>query len=147
MCLHRPPLALLPVLLLLGALGVGMPLATASPSWPPLRPPPPPSYPVPIEVDPSAPTCDGLWAHSCEEGLRCVDNPADSCDPRQGNSDCPGLCVASETPPVPASCWTQDPARRYVSHEPALCSLLLFSCGLEEQPFFNTCGCGCERTH
>lgn len=139
MCLTRPPPALLPTLLLLGALGVGVPLATAAP-------PPPPTSPVPIEIEPGAPTCEGLWNHDCEEGLRCVDDPSDSCDRSRGDTDCPGVCVAAESAPIPAVCRRLDETRRYVSHEAPLCALLLFSCGLGEQPFFDVCGCGCERT-
>ena len=141
---NRPPPALLPVLLLLGVLGAGVPLAMATPSRaiPPLPAPPPES--IPVKVEPGSATCAGLWAQGCEEGLRCVDNPADSCLPQRGDSDCPGLCVQGAPPPV--DCGPREPGRRYVSHEPALCALLLFSCGAGESPFFDACGCGCERT-
>ncbi len=145
MCLTRPPPALLPVLLLLAALGARAPLATAAPTWS-APPPPPPADTVPIEIEPGAPTCEGLWNHDCGEGMRCVDDPSDSCDRARGDTDCPGLCVASEAAPIPTYCRRLEEGRRYVSREPSLCALVLFSCGLGEQAFFDACGCGCERT-
>ncbi|KAF2258368.1 hypothetical protein CC78DRAFT_478934, partial [Lojkania enalia] len=38
--------------------------------------------------------CGGIAAFECEEpGQQCVDDPRDSCDPKNGGWDCGGLCV------------------------------------------------------
>ncbi len=48
--------------------------------------------------DDKATTCDliqcgGFAGLPCPDGLVCVDNPADSCDPASGGADCGGMCV------------------------------------------------------
>ncbi len=37
--------------------------------------------------------CGGLAGLPCPNGARCVDRPADGCDPGNGGTDCIGLCV------------------------------------------------------
>lgn len=37
--------------------------------------------------------CGGFAGIACPEGLACVDDPDDSCDPRTGGADCSGICV------------------------------------------------------
>jgi hypothetical protein len=39
--------------------------------------------------------CGGIAGIQCPAGLKCVDNPADSCDPASGGADCGGICVPS----------------------------------------------------
>ncbi len=41
-------------------------------------------------------SCGGLTGAECPEGLTCVDDPSDSCDPDQGGADCAGLCQQSQ---------------------------------------------------
>ena len=41
--------------------------------------------------------CDWLNGPSCPEGLECVDDPHDLCDPDRGGADCPGICQASNS--------------------------------------------------
>jgi len=36
--------------------------------------------------------CGGPMGLTCREGLICVDNPGDNCDPRREGSKCPGTC-------------------------------------------------------
>lgn len=44
------------------------------------------------EGEPSGQVCGGIAAVQCPEGQTCVDDPADTCDPKQGGADCPGIC-------------------------------------------------------
>ncbi|KAF2396796.1 hypothetical protein EJ06DRAFT_533533 [Trichodelitschia bisporula] len=37
--------------------------------------------------------CGGFAGFQCAGGLMCVDDPRDDCDPRNGGSDCGGICV------------------------------------------------------
>ena len=37
--------------------------------------------------------CGGFIGARCDEGLICIDDPRDDCDPRKGGADCGGLCV------------------------------------------------------
>lgn len=41
--------------------------------------------------------CGGIAAIPCQEGMACVDDPTDSCDPTAGGADCSGLCVPAIT--------------------------------------------------
>jgi hypothetical protein len=38
--------------------------------------------------------CGGFANIACPGALVCIDDPSDSCDPRNGGADCSGLCVA-----------------------------------------------------
>ena len=60
---------------------------------------PPPDYRVPAcnaakksceLVEPKF--CGGIAAFQCPDGLTCVDDPRDSCDPTAGGADCGGIC-------------------------------------------------------
>ncbi len=37
--------------------------------------------------------CGGIAAFPCPEGMKCVDDPTDDCDPTKGGADCAGICV------------------------------------------------------
>jgi hypothetical protein len=37
--------------------------------------------------------CGGFAGLPCDEGLTCVDDPRDTCDPDNGGADCGGVCV------------------------------------------------------
>lgn len=94
--------------------------------------------------------CAGILGLGCGPGQECVDDPRDDCDPRDGGSDCWGLCVVVEAPApldlaaaVPGRC--DIPGRTYVSHDPALCAEVLFLCAPRWLPFYDACGCGCVR--
>jgi hypothetical protein len=82
--------------------------------------------------------CGGIAGLPCPEGLICVDDPKDSCDPDQGGADCGGICVKDKCPP---------PGRdvEYVSRDPNECIAITFLCQEGFTQFFNACGCGCER--
>jgi len=43
-------------------------------------------------------SCGGLTGAQCPEGLTCVDDPKDDCDPDQGGADCAGLCQQQSQP-------------------------------------------------
>ncbi|MET0403149.1 MAG: hypothetical protein ABW123_12135 [Cystobacter sp.] len=102
--------------------------------------------PVVVEVEEGTPSCDGFWSNPCVKGLTCVDDPRDTCDHQNGGSDCPGLCVQAATSRPPPVCDGQESEHRYyVSREPALCAVVLFSCAPGSEPFFDECGCGCEQ--
>ncbi|MCI5120441.1 MAG: hypothetical protein D3908_04450 [Candidatus Electrothrix sp. AUS4] len=36
--------------------------------------------------------CGGIGGFLCPEGLECVDDPSDDCDPANGGADCMGIC-------------------------------------------------------
>ncbi|MCW5597959.1 MAG: Kazal-type serine protease inhibitor domain protein [Nitrosomonas sp.] len=37
--------------------------------------------------------CGGIAGFPCPEGMKCVDDPSDNCDPTKGDADCAGMCV------------------------------------------------------
>lgn len=37
--------------------------------------------------------CAGIAGIACPDGLKCIDDPADDCDPATGGADCGGICV------------------------------------------------------
>jgi hypothetical protein len=89
--------------------------------------------------------CGGFAAISCPEGLSCVDDPHDSCDPNEGGRDCGGICVAPDTQ-KPPRCDYKDPNLSYVSRDPNQCAAILFKCPEGSTAFFNDCGCGCKSS-
>lgn len=40
--------------------------------------------------------CGGIASLPCPDGMQCVDDPDDSCDPANGGADCSGMCVAQQ---------------------------------------------------
>lgn len=94
---------------------------------------------------PPNPQCGGIAGRPCAEGYSCVDDPNDDCDPAHGGRDCGGICVKQGEQPPASSCNDEDTTRRYISQDPQRCAAIRFFCETGEQPFFNDCGCGCER--
>ena len=41
--------------------------------------------------------CGGLAGIQCPFGFSCMDDPSDTCDPKQGGADCGGMCVAQQS--------------------------------------------------
>jgi hypothetical protein len=39
--------------------------------------------------------CGGLANIPCPDGMRCIDDPTDDCDPANNNYDCAGMCVST----------------------------------------------------
>ena len=67
--------------------------------------------PMTCGLDPGPQPCGGFLGLVCEDGLECVDDPSDGCDPDMGGADCPGICVEPTEPggcdgPNPAGCFT-----------------------------------------
>ncbi|MFE8601606.1 hypothetical protein [Archangium violaceum] len=85
--------------------------------------------------------CGGIAGIPCAKGYACVDDPRDNCDPDQGGADCGGICRRQN----PAACTGQEPGLRYVSRDPAQCVAIRFTCKEGFLPFFNECGCGCQK--
>lgn len=50
--------------------------------------------------------CGGIAAFPCPEGMQCIDDPDDSCDPQNGGADCGGICVAASSSSVAQSSET-----------------------------------------
>ncbi|RXG44879.1 hypothetical protein VDGE_03799 [Verticillium dahliae] len=48
----------------------------------------------PAEIPEDAPFCGGIGGLPCPEGLVCIDDPRDGCDPKKGGADCGGVCVS-----------------------------------------------------
>lgn len=36
--------------------------------------------------------CGGIAGILCPQGMKCVDDPNDGCDPAHGGADCSGIC-------------------------------------------------------
>jgi hypothetical protein len=49
--------------------------------------------PVPSTPDTTPIQCGGFAGLRCPDGLVCIDDPSDSCDPTMGGADCAGICV------------------------------------------------------
>ncbi len=45
--------------------------------------------------EPAGQACGGITGAQCPAGQSCVDDPSDTCDPKQGGADCPGICKES----------------------------------------------------
>lgn len=43
----------------------------------------------------STKTCGGITGTQCSTNEVCIDDPSDTCDPKQGGRDCIGLCAAN----------------------------------------------------
>jgi hypothetical protein len=86
--------------------------------------------------------CGGIANRPCPDGLRCVDDPADDCDPNHGGADCGGICVRPEDS-AQNTCG-HEPGYRYLLRDPAKCAAVRFTCPTGQEPFFNECGCGCR---
>ncbi len=76
---------------------------------------------VTYQVGESFPSIDGCNTCSCSEG---------------------GLVACTERA---CECDRDDPNRSYVSESPEQCAAITFICVPGFQPFFDACGCGCER--
>ncbi len=44
--------------------------------------------------------CGGIAGLACPDGMQCVDDPDDSCDPENGGADCGGICTGTPTSSV-----------------------------------------------
>ena len=53
-------------------------------------------FSAPVELR----SCGGLFVEQrpCDEGMLCVDDPRDDCDPTNGGADCPSVCQAPMEP-------------------------------------------------
>lgn len=40
--------------------------------------------------------CGGIAGIPCPDGMNCVDDPTDDCDPKQDGADCPGICTGKD---------------------------------------------------
>lgn len=87
--------------------------------------------------------CGGIAGFPCPEGYVCVDDPTDSCDPKNGGADCGGVCRRGGKPG--SKCNYGDPSKSWVSKDANECMLVKFMCAEGQTPFFNECGCGCEE--
>ncbi|MBZ4400543.1 hypothetical protein OWM54_09055 [Myxococcus sp. MISCRS1] len=63
------------------------------------------------------------------------------CSAGEGSSEMPRTLVAEESH---ARCGASAD-RRSLSKDPTDCRHMLFVCAPGETPFFDACGCGCER--
>ena len=145
--MHTPSLptfGLLPSTLLSSALLAGLLACTQSQAPSPDDPAAGDSGAKPDDSSEPAPTCGGLAGTACPDGLTCVDDPSDDCDPARGGADCLGVCSEAE----PRQTGECEPAagsgQRYVGHSPDACAAMRFVCEDGEQYFADACGCGCE---
>lgn len=45
---------------------------------------------------PTSQACGGIAGITCSDGMKCVDDPSDDCDPKSGGADCSGICVVEQ---------------------------------------------------
>jgi hypothetical protein len=90
--------------------------------------------------------CGGFAAVPCAEGLSCVDDPKDDCDPEAGGRDCGGICLAPDSTRKRPRCDYKDQNLSYVSTNADECPAILFRCPEGSTAFFNDCGCGCQAS-
>jgi hypothetical protein len=90
------------------------------------------SQPVNCLIDP----CE---VSSCDvKGAVCEANYCGGCNAEWHDASGARVCDGS--------CDYDDPTRRYVARDPALCATILFRCQPGEHPFFDACGCGCGES-
>lgn len=88
--------------------------------------------------------CGGFGGLACPEGMTCVDDPSDSCDPMQGGADCMGRCVEGVEDESGEQCdFAADPNKSYVGKSPDACATMRFVCEDGKEYFSDDCGCGC----
>lgn len=98
--------------------------------------------------------CGGFGGLACADGMICVDDPSDSCDPMQGGADCMGRCVEGveddptneeiEAGDKDEQCdFAADPNKDYVGKSPDACATMKFACDEGKEYFSDDCGCGC----
>jgi hypothetical protein len=91
--------------------------------------------------------CGGFGGLQCPDGLTCVDDPADSCDPMQGGADCMGVCVegdVTDDDDLNQQCnFAADPNKNYMGKSPGACATMKFTCDPGNEYFSDECGCGC----
>lgn len=78
--------------------------------------------------------CGGIAGFACPDGMVCVDDPSDSCNPKKGGADCGGYCKKA-----PKNKCDHQPSEYLASD----CSTIKFFCAQGFEPFFDDCGCGC----
>lgn len=84
-------------------------------------------------------SCGGFAGLPCPEGMTCVDDRTDDCDPARGGADCIGVCVARQ------SCdYEADPHKNYIGRSSDECAVIRFVCAEGWAYFADDCGCGCE---
>ena len=72
------------------------------------------------------PICGGLGGLQCPKPSVCVDDPSDSCDPRQGDADCTGICICKATALCPPGThWDASPAVCACVPDPNPCATVL----------------------
>jgi hypothetical protein len=105
--------------------------------------------------------CGGFGGLQCPDGLTCVDDPSDSCDPMQGGADCMGRCIKQSDVEYeddgqgdhghhddqdvgPKECnFAADPNKNYIGKSPDSCATMKFACDAGKEYFSDDCGCGC----
>ncbi len=122
---------------------VPAPAPPAEPAPPPEVSDPEPGEPAPNVGPPTGPEgrCGGIAGFKCADGLTCVDDPTDGCEPGAGSADCMGICVPPPTGAV-AECPDTE-TKRYVATT-EMCKRIRYRCADGEVPFGDACGCGCE---
>jgi hypothetical protein len=89
--------------------------------------------------------CGGFGGLQCSDGMTCVDDPSDTCDPMQGGADCMGMCVKDKDDDKgDKQCdFEADPDKNYVGQSPDACATMKFVCDAGKEYFADDCGCGC----
>jgi hypothetical protein len=86
--------------------------------------------------------CGGFANFPCPEGMACVDDPRDDCDPDNGGADCGGVCKR-DAGPKDCNAKKKNQDKEYVA-EGDTCMVIKFFCADGMEPFFDECGCGCQ---
>lgn len=86
---------------------------------------------------PSSTFCGGFAGIACPDGQRCVDDPNDGCDPKNGGADCGGICVPDVNPCAAVLCLTGSEC--IVQNGKATCVPIGEKCGNTTCPSGTSC--------
>lgn len=88
--------------------------------------------------------CGGFAGFACPDGMTCVDDPSDSCDPATGGADCIGYCKndTGGNGGNGGRCKDTD-TLSYVGCG-SECDVIRFSCSEGYEYFSDSKGCGCQ---
>jgi hypothetical protein len=108
--------------------------------------------------------CGGFGGLQCPDGMTCVDDPSDSCDPMKGGADCMGSCIkgsdveyedddqsgmgdhghqGDQDVGAKQCNFAADPNKNYIGKSPDACATMKFACDAGQEYFSDECGCGC----
>lgn len=87
-------------------------------------------------------TCGGIAGMVCPDGMTCVDDPSDSCDPANDGADCIGTCKQYVEP---GGVCDVSRDSYYIDTNFEMCASIRFLYEPGYSFFADDCGCGCKK--